>query len=71
MEKEIILSDGKKVMMREPKARDMLIAESAGSMMKQDVCLSANLCGMTEDEILDLNLKDYKLIQEAMKDFLS
>lgn len=57
--------------MREPKARDMLIAEDAASPMKQDVLLAANLCNITEDEILDLGLKDYKLIQDAMKSFFS
>ena len=71
MAKEIKLSDGKTITMREPKARDMLIAENAESPMKQDVRLAANLCNMTEDEVLDLNIKYYKLIQEAMKDFLS
>lgn len=57
--------------MREPKARDMMIAEDAGSAMKQDVRIAANLCNMTEDEVLDLSINDYKLVQEAMKAFLS
>lgn len=72
MDKKIELSDGRAITMREPKARDMMIAEEAGTlMMKQDVRLAANLCNMTDDEVLDLGLKDYKKIQEAMKDFLS
>lgn len=71
MEKEIKLSGGRKITMREPKVRDMMVAGEEKNAEKKEVMLVANLCNMTTEEVADLNLKDYANIQAVLKGFLS
>lgn len=71
MEKEIILTDGTKITMREPKVRDMMIVGEETNNEKKEVAMVANLCNLTIDEVADMSLKDYSLIQKELKGFLS
>ncbi|HKM18920.1 MAG TPA: phage tail assembly protein [Aliarcobacter sp.] len=70
MEKEIKLSDGRTIKMREPKVRDMKIASQAKNKSDEEVTLIGNLTGLTVDEIDDLTMRDYMSLQKALKDFL-
>ncbi|HED4797312.1 TPA: phage tail assembly protein, partial [Campylobacter jejuni] len=38
--------------------------------MEQTICMIAALTNKQESEIEDLNLKDFKALQDALKDFL-
>ncbi len=70
MQKEIILSTGKTIKMREPKVRDMKIAGEKKSKIDEELTLIGNLSGLSPDEVEDLTMKDYGLLQEALKGFL-
>lgn len=70
MAKDLKLSDGKIVKMREPKVRDMKIAGESSSAVDQEIMLIGNLTGLTPDEVDDLTLKDYGILQEGLKTFL-
>lgn len=71
MEKEIELSGGRKITMREPKVRDMMIVDNEATAAKKELALMANLCNLTTDEIQDMNLKDYGMLQGTLKGFMS
>lgn len=68
--KEIKLSTGVSVQMREPKVRDMRIAQEAKSDVEQELKLIGNLTAMTMDELDDLSIKDYTVLQTELKSFL-
>ncbi len=68
--KEIKLSTGVSVQMREPKVRDMRIAQEAKSDAEQELKLIGNLTAMTMDELDDLSIKDYTVLQTELKSFL-
>lgn len=70
MEKEIVLSNGKTVKMREPKVRDMKISLEAKTEAEQEIKLIGNLTNLTPDEMDDLSFKDYTSLQKALKGFL-
>lgn len=71
MSKVIVLGDGKNITMREPKVRDMMTAGEETNAEKKEVLMIANLCNLTFDEVADMNLKDYKKLQDAMLGFVS
>ena len=71
MSKKIELSNGKKVEVREPKVRDMRIVSEYKDEVEKEVNLLANLTGLTIDEIDELTLSDYKLLQDALVGFSS
>lgn len=68
--KEIKLSTGVSIQMREPKVRDMRIAQEAKSEVEQELKLIGNLTAMTMDELDDLSIKDYTVLQTELKSFL-
>jgi len=68
---KVKLSNGTEVEVREPKVRDMRIVANEPNEQEQEIKLVANLTGLTLDEIDELSLKDYALISEVVKDFLS
>lgn len=71
MEKEIVLSNGKTVKMREPKVRDMKIASAdTASQADQEIKLIGNLTNLSPDEMDDLSFKDYTTLQKTLKGFL-
>lgn len=71
MEKEIELSNGKKVTMREPKVKDMMTVSAETNEVKREIMLIANLCMITYEEVEDLSMKDFAKVQVVLKDFLS
>lgn len=71
MEKEIELSGGKKVTMREPKVKDMLMVSNEENEVKREIALIGNLCLMTPQEVEDLSMKDFGKVQGTLKSFLS
>jgi len=66
----IILSDDKRVTMREPKVRDIRAVSSIASEEEKEIALISNLTGMTEEEIDDLSLADYAKLQDALSGFM-
>ena len=68
---EITLEDGTKVSMRRPKVKDSLNVSSIKEVADQEVTLIANLTMKTKDEIGELFMDDYALLQNALKGFLS
>ena len=70
MQKEIKLSDGRTIKMREPKVRDMKIAGEKKNKIDEELTLIGNLSGLSPDEVEDLTMKDYSSLQKALQDFL-
>lgn len=70
-EKIIKLENGEELKMREPNVRVLKNATNKGEKeMEQTICMIAALTNKQESEIEDLNLKDFKALQDALKDFL-
>lgn len=67
--KEIKLSN-QTVSMREPKVRDMMAVDSIEGEAKKEISLISSLTQLTEDELLDMGMKDYSLIQKQVQSFL-
>lgn len=58
--------------MRPPKVRDRLIAEKqAGGVAEKEMIFIANLCNVTPDVMMEVDLSDYVKLQEAVNNFLS
>ena len=68
---EIKLSDGKVIKMRKPKVRDMRIVSDVDNEVEKEMRLIGNLTNMTFEEIDEMDLDDYKKLQEALMGFLS
>lgn len=68
---EIKLSDGRVIKMRKPKVRDMRIVSDVDNEVEKEMRLIGNLTNMTFEEIDEMDLDDYKKLQEALMDFLS
>ena len=71
MKKEIKLSTGAKIDMREPVVRDMRIIATLENEVEKELSLISNLTGLTANEIDELSLKDYGQLQGELKSFLS
>ncbi len=57
---------------RPPKVRDRLVAEKTpGNSADKEVTFIANLCTVSPDVIMELDLADYVQLQEAVNHFLS
>jgi hypothetical protein len=61
----------KEVEMRGPKVKDMRAVEQYTTPAEKEVHLISNLTGMPLDEIDDLEMKDYALLQKEFSRFLS
>jgi len=58
--------------LRRPKVRDMLGVEAAKvSDAEKEINLFANLCEVTPEALMDLDMADYAKLQKAYQDFLS
>lgn len=68
---KIKLSTGVEVEMREPVVRDMRIVSAYKDEVEKELNLIGNLTGLTADEIDELSLKDYGLLQKELTSFLS
>lgn len=75
MSKEIKLSNGQKVTMREPIMRDIRIVSGKYNPntdpVGYEMFLVANLSNMTLDEVDELSPNDYKKLVEEISPFLS
>jgi len=61
----------KNLKMRRPKVRDMIASvKGQDSNEAKEVKLFANLCEVTEKDINELDLSDYKKLQDMFNDFL-
>lgn len=61
----------KNLKMRRPKVRDMITSTKGhGGNEEKEVKLFANLCEVTEKNINELDLIDYKKLQDQFNDFL-
>ena len=69
--KEIKLSDGRVIKMRKPKVRDMRMVADVENEVEKEMKLIGNLTNLTFEEIDEMDLDDYKKLQEALMDFLS
>ena len=69
--KEIKLSDGRVVKMRKPKVRDMRIVANEENEIEKEIKLISNLTNLTIEELDDMDLENYRKLQEALMGFLS
>lgn len=70
MEKEIELSGGKKVTMREPKVKDIKIVSHIKNEEERELKLIANLSMIPDQEMEEMTLADYRKLQEGLSSFL-
>jgi hypothetical protein len=62
----------KELTMRRASVGDQLAAEhNSKNQAETEVRLFANLCGVTPDEIKQMDLKDYRKLGETFKSFLA
>jgi hypothetical protein len=62
----------KSLKLRRPKVRDMLSVESGQiSDAEKEINLFANLCEVTPEALMELDMSDYAKLQKAYQDFLS
>lgn len=70
-----IIIDGvetRTITLRRPLVRDRLIAEkSSNSEIEKEIRLMANICEMAPDDIEQLDMLDYTMLQERLVGFLS
>ena len=73
--KHPIVADGlevRELALRRPKVRDMIAAEKGGgSDVEKEMRIFCNLCEVTPKTIEEMDLVDYKALQEAYMGFLS
>lgn len=69
--KQIELSSGQTVKMREPMVRDLRAVANINSQTDQEMRLIGNLIEMSDAELDKMPARDYMRLQEALKDFLS
>ncbi len=68
--KEVQLSN-QTVTLREPKVRDMLALDHVEGEAKKEITLLSSLTQLTEEELVDLTMKDYGKLQKQMQSFLA
>ncbi len=67
---EIKLSN-QTITIREPKVRDMRAVGNITNEVDREIKLLSSLSQMTEEELDDLSMKDYGLIQKELQVFLA
>ncbi len=67
---KIELSTGTVVEMREPKLKDVRMLSHVKDEEEKTIKLIANLTMLSEDELNDLSMKDYGLLQKELEGFL-
>ena len=60
---------GKKVTMREMKVRDERAVKHITDDADREFALLGNLTGLSEEELDDLTIKDYRKLQDALLGF--
>jgi len=65
-------TDIKTLKMRRPKVRDQKAASLSadGDVAAMEIALFANLCEVTQETIEDMDMSDYRKLQEAYSGFL-
>ncbi len=58
------------ITIREPKVRDLMLMDGVKGEMKALNIMITSLAQMTEEEVLDMSVPDYKKVQEVVQDFL-
>ena len=71
MSKEIKLAGGKILSMRAPKVRDMMLVKDITNDMDREIAVIGNLTDMTQEELYDLEISDYVVLQKAFAAFQS
>lgn len=61
----------KTVTMRTPKVRDMVMLDDVEGEVKKEITLISTLCELPQDEIMDMDLPDYKKLQDKVQGFLA
>lgn len=67
---KIELSTGAVVEMREPKLKDVRLLSNIKDEEEKTIKLIANLTMLSDDELNDLSMKDYGLLQKELEGFL-
>jgi len=68
--KQVVLSDGTKVEMRKPKVKDVRLVKHIKDEEDRELAFICNLTMLSETEIDDKDLKDYRTLQEVLESFL-
>lgn len=69
--KKIKLSDGREITVKEPTVKMMKSASKRDGDIEQTATLISLATGISEDEIDEMSLADFMLLQGAIGDFLS
>lgn len=67
---EIKLSN-KTVKMRDPKVRDLSLLDDVTGEINREISLVSNLCELPLDEVMEMDLPDYKKLQAKVQTFLA
>ncbi len=68
--KEIKLTNGEIIKMREPKVKDIRAVKHIKDEEDKEYALISNLTGISEDKINELSFKDFKILDESLQNFL-
>ncbi len=68
---KIELSDGRVIEMRRPKVRDMNMIKGISDDLEREQALICNLAEMSKEELEDLDIYDYTLLQKELVGFTS
>jgi hypothetical protein len=66
MEKEILLSTGEKVKARRAKVKDIKLVQNIKNDIDRETTLIGNLTQKTVEEIDELDMSDYALLQKEL-----
>lgn len=69
--KKVKLSDGREITVKEPTVKMMKSASKRDGDIEQTAALISQATGISEDEIDEMSLADFMLLQGAIGDFLS
>lgn len=69
---KLVLKDcGREVEMRIPLVRDMRALSNIPNAEEKEIALLSNLTGITQEELDNLTLRDYAILQKGLQDFLA
>lgn len=70
--KKITLKDSEReVEMRVPLVRDMRALSEIANAEEKEIALVSNLTGLTKEELDNLTLRDYAILQKGLQSFLA
>lgn len=68
--KQVELSNGSTINIRPPKVRDLVAVDDIAGEQQKEIHMLSSLTQLTSDEIMGMDIKDYKLLQSTVQDFL-